>query len=57
VLFGLVKIKFLQTFVELINIGYGLVNDGFTIIFAEFHRKVFLFYRMEKRTNFRLVTA
>ena len=56
-LFGLVKIKFLQTFVELINIGYGLVNDGFTIIFAEFHRKVFLFYRMEKRTNFRLVTA
>ena len=51
-LFGLLKIKFLQTFVELIDIGHWLVHDGFSIIFAEFHGKVFLFNRMEKRTNF-----
>lgn len=51
------QIKLLQIFMQLINIWYWLVNNGFAIIFAEFGCQVFFFDWMEKRTDLRFIAS
>ena len=42
---------------KLINVGHWLIIHSFAVVLAQLHGEVFLFRRMEERTNFRLVAA
>ncbi len=50
-LFCLCEVELLETFVQLIDIGHGLANDGFAVVFAEFIREVLFLGRVEKGTD------
>lgn len=55
--FCLLQVELLEILVKLINVGHWLIIHSFAVVLAQLHGEVFLFRRMEERTNFRLVAA